>query len=52
VLLLVLLEGTCVITFLTNNEAMTLESRFQNFSLSPILFLSYSYRVKNKKIKN
>jgi len=48
-LLLVLLEGACVITFLTTNEARTLESRFQNFSLSPILFLSYSFRVKINK---
>ncbi len=33
------------------NEVGTLESRCQNFSLSPILFLSSSCRVKNKKTK-
>jgi hypothetical protein len=42
--------------FLTTNQARTnedrtLESKCQNFSLSPILFFSSSCRIKNKKIK-
>jgi hypothetical protein len=54
-LLLVLLEGA--LRFLQptkagTNEVGTIESRCQNFSLSPILFLSSSCRVKKKKNRN
>jgi len=54
-LLLVLLEGALRFlqpTKARTNEVGTLESRCQNFSLSPILFLSSSCQVKkNKKQK-
>ncbi len=55
-LLLVLLEGTCVTTFLTTNKVGTLESRFKSFLA--LLFFSLSFSLlklsskKNKKNKN
>ncbi len=49
-LLLVLLEGVCIITFLTTNKVGTLESKFQSFFTLLSFSFSFSFlKLSTKK---